>query len=79
MLNKTFGFTAYEADLRYKSEHPPVVVWRLVRVMLTEFWKRMIKQKAFLDGPEGIIDAMFQMFNSFVIYVRLWERQNKIP
>lgn len=78
MLNKTFGFTAYESDLRFKSDHPQIVVWRLVRVMLTEFWKRMVKQKAFLDGTEGIIDAIFQMFNSFVIYVRLWERQNKI-
>lgn len=78
MLNKTFGFTAYESDLRIQNGHPSMKSWRLVRVMFTEFWKRMIKQRAFLDGTEGVIDALFQMFNSFVIYARLWEKQKKI-
>lgn len=78
MLNKTFGFTAYESDLRIQSGHLPIRSWRLIRVMITEFWKRMIKQKAFLDGTEGVIDALFQMLNSFVIYARLWEKQNKL-
>lgn len=77
MLNKTFGFTSYESELRLRNNHPPMAVWRFFRVMFTEFWKRMIKQRAFLDGTEGVIDALFQMFNSFVIYARLWEKQKK--
>lgn len=76
MLHKTLGFTSYEARLRYQSKHPTVVSWRLVRIMLTEFWLRFIKLGAWRDGTEGIIDGLFQVFNSFVIYARLWEMQN---
>lgn len=75
MLNKTLEFTAYEARLRYDAHHPPVVAWRIIRVMLTEFWLRFIKHAAWRDGIEGIIDGGFQVFNTFVIYARLWERQ----
>jgi (heptosyl)LPS beta-1,4-glucosyltransferase len=75
MLDKTLGFTAYEADLRFNAGHPPVVWWRLFRVMLTEFWHRFIRLSAWRDGPEGIIDGLFQVYNMFVIYARLWEMQ----
>ncbi|MBI5358754.1 glycosyltransferase family 2 protein [Candidatus Amesbacteria bacterium] len=75
MLEKTLLFTGYESDLRLKSNHPAVVSWRLCRVMLTEFWHRFIKLQAWRDGVEGIIDGIFQVFNMFVIYARLWEAQ----
>lgn len=77
MLNKTLSFTAFEANLRYEAGHPLIVAWRIVRVMLTEFWLRFIKHSAWRDGVEGIIDGMFQVFNSFIIYARLWEIQTK--
>ena len=76
MLDKTLGFTAYESDLKLKANHPPIVAWRMVRVMLTEFWLRFVKLSAWRDGVEGIIDGSFQIFNTFVIYARLWESQN---
>ncbi len=75
MLEKTLLFTGYEAQLRLDSNHPPVVMWRIVRVMATEFWQRFVKLEAWRDGVEGIIDCMFQVFNMFVIYARLWELQ----
>jgi glycosyltransferase involved in cell wall biosynthesis len=75
MLDKTLLFTGYESDLRLKSNHPPVVSWRLVRVMLTEFWLRFVSLQAWRDGVEGIIDGIFQVFNMFIIYARLWEAQ----
>jgi len=75
MLEKTLGFTSHEAQLRIDAHHPPVVWWRFLRVMGTEFWYRFIKLKAARDGTEGIIDGMFQVYNSFVIYARLWELQ----
>lgn len=76
MLEKTISFTNYEAQLRISANHPPVVWWRFLRVMFTEAWHRFIKLQAFRDGPEGIIDGLFQVFNSFIIYTRLWELQN---
>lgn len=75
MLDKTLAFTSYEVKLRLASRHPPVVVWRLVRVMATEFWLRFVKLSAWRDGIEGIIDGIFQVFNIFIIYARLWEMQ----
>ena len=75
MLEKTLIFTAYEAQLRYTTKHPPVVGWRIIRVMFTEFWLRFIKLFTWRDGTEGVIDGLFQVFNSFVIYARLWEMQ----
>lgn len=77
MLNKTLDFTTYESELMLKASHPPVVAWRMVRVMLTEFWLRFIKLSAWRDGMEGVIDGLFQVFNSFVIYARLWEMQRQ--
>lgn len=77
MLGKTLIFTFHEAQLRREANHPPVVWWRLVRVMATEFWLRFIKLSAWRDGVEGVIDGFFQVFNTFVIYARLWELQNE--
>ena len=77
MLEKTLGFTNYEAQLRYEANHPRVIWWRFLRVMLTEFWLRFVKLSAWRDRIEGVIDGMFQVFNSFIIYARLWEIQQK--
>ncbi len=75
MLDKTLNFTKYEAQLRLNANHPLMVPWRFVRVMASEFWLRFIQLSAWRDGVEGVIDGMFQVFNSFVIYARLWEMQ----
>lgn len=75
MLNKTLNFTGYEAKLRFAAGHPPLAWWRFLRVMFTEFWLRFIKLSAWRDGAAGVIDGMFQVFNSFIIYARLWEMQ----
>lgn len=77
MLEKTLEFTSFEASLRFNASHPPMVWWRFFRVMLTEFWQRFVRQSAWRDGTEGIIDGMFQVFNTFIIYARLWEMQQK--
>jgi glycosyltransferase involved in cell wall biosynthesis len=77
MVEKTLNFTTYEAKLRFESHHPQITWWRIFRVMFTEFWLRFIKLSAWRDGPEGIIDCMFQVFNTFIIYGRLWEMQHE--
>jgi (heptosyl)LPS beta-1,4-glucosyltransferase len=75
MTNKTINFTSYESHLRFDSHHPPVVWWRIFRVMFTEFWLRFISLQAWRDGPKGVIDGIFQIYNTFIIYARLWELQ----
>jgi len=77
MLEKTIKWSEIEADLLFKASHPPVVAWRILRMMLTKFWERMIKQSAWKDGTVGWINSIFETFNTFIIYARLWEKQQK--
>ncbi len=76
MIEKTIIFTQKEASLRITSNHPRVLSWRLFRVMLTEFCYRFLRKLAFMDKTEGLIDGIFQVFNTFIIYARVWENQN---
>lgn len=77
MALKTNVFTEFESRLRQEAHHPEVVTWRIFRVMLTEYYNRFIKLSAWKDGPEGVIDGMFQVFNTFIIYSKLWEMQQR--
>lgn len=78
MIEKTREWSKIEAELLYQAGHPPVTWWRLLRVMLTEFWYRGIKKQGWRDGTVGWIEIFFQMFSRFITYARLWERQNNI-
>lgn len=75
MLEKTIKWTTLEAELLYKSNHPPVVWWRFPRMMFTKFFERLIRQQMFRDGTVGWISVIFEVFNTFIIYARLWEMQ----
>lgn len=77
MLETTLEWSKIEADLRIKARHPQVCRWRLIRVMLSEFFRRFIKEKGFKFGTEGFIEAVYQSFSVFITYVRLWEKQRK--
>lgn len=76
MVQKSLAWTDTEAKLLFNASHPPVVWWRFPRMMLTKFWERMVSQRMFLDGTVGVISVTFEMFNTFLIYARLWELQN---
>jgi len=77
MLQKTLVWSDMEAQALFKSDHPPVVWWRIIRMMLTKIWERLIKQKMWKDGTVGWISVIFESFNTFLIYARLWEIQQR--
>lgn len=77
MVAKTNKWSEIEAKLMYKAKHPPMNVPRFITAMFREFWLRMVRQMAFLDGPIGIIYALYQVFSRFVSYAKLWEMQLK--
>ncbi len=77
MVVKTNEWSEIEADLMLKAGHPKMNVVRFISAMAREFWFRMVRQVAFLDGPEGIIYATYQVFSRFTSYAKLWERQIK--
>ncbi|MFA5532832.1 MAG: glycosyltransferase family 2 protein [Candidatus Shapirobacteria bacterium] len=77
MIQKTLVWTDMEAQALYQSNHPPVVWWRFIRMMFTKVWERLIKQKMWKDKTVGWISVIFETFNTFLIYARLWEIQQK--
>lgn len=77
MMAKTVNFAEHEATLRLKINHPPITGWRLLRVLLSELYTRLIKYQGVRGGTEGWIDGIFQAFSLFIVYARLWELQRK--
>lgn len=75
MIQKTNKWSEIEAELLLDSGHPKMSWWRFFRIMGTELWYRLIVKKGFLDGVEGIIYAVYQMWSKFVTYAKLWEMQ----
>lgn len=78
MVEKTNKWSEIEAKLLFDAGHPKMSWWRFFRVMSTELWYRLIVKKGFLDGVEGVIYAVYQMWSKFVTYAKLWEIQESV-
>lgn len=76
MVEKTNSWSETEAQLRLNAHHPPVVPWRLFRVMLTGFVNSYFRQGGWRAGTHGVIEGVFQGFSMFVTYAKLWEKQS---
>lgn len=74
-VQSTLKWSRLEAQMLLDANHPPMAGWRFVRIMLTEFWDRCIRQGLWRDGTEGWIEIIYQMFSKFLTYERLWEAQ----
>ncbi|MCJ7827654.1 glycosyltransferase family 2 protein [Patescibacteria group bacterium] len=77
MLAKSVEWTKIEAKLIVEAGHPSIVWWRVLRMMGTKFWERVVWQGAWKDGTEGWLNAIFEVFNTFMIYARVWEMHQK--
>ena len=75
MIEKTNKWSAVEARLMFDANHPPMNIPRFLSAIFREFWFRMIKHKAFLDGTPGVIHGMYQVYSRFISYAKLWEMQ----
>ena len=75
MVDKTNKCSVIEAKLMFEAGHPPMNIPRFMTAMFREFWLRMIRQTAFLDGSVGIIYALYQVYSRFISYAKLWEMQ----
>lgn len=77
MVEKTNDWSEVEARLMFEAHHPPMNVFRFASAALREFWKRMVLETAFLDGTEGVIYGLYQVFSRLISYSKLWELQIK--
>lgn len=75
MIQKSLVWTDLEAQALFSNRHPPVVWWRFFRMMLTKIFERLIKQQMWRDGIVGWISVIFESFDTYMIYARLWELQ----
>lgn len=79
MVEKTNKWSEIEAKLMFGANHPPMNGFRFFTAGFREFWLRFVKQKAFLDGKEGVIYGIYQIYSKLISYSKLWETQiNKI-
>lgn len=76
-LLKTATWTGREAQLLYEANLPPVTLFTIMRKMLAEFWRRGIVKKGYQDGMVGWIEALIQGMNKMLIYIQVWELQQK--
>ncbi len=75
MIQKTIAWTDMEAKALFESNHPKIVSWRIFRMFFTKLWQRLIKEKMWQDGTIGFISSIYEAFDTFIIYARLWELQ----
>ena len=77
MVVKTNIRSEIEAQLMFEANHPQMNIVRFGSAMFREFWYRFVKNLAFLDGGEGIIMGIYQVYSRFISYAKLWELQIK--
>lgn len=75
MLEKTNKWSEIEADLMIEANHPPMNFFRFFSAGFREFVLRFVKQKAFMDGKEGVIYGIYQIYSRLISYAKLWEKQ----
>jgi len=67
-----------EADLLAASPHTGSIKKRtLLRKGLAEFIRRYYFQKGWRDGQTGFVEALVQGMNRTLVYIQVWERQQK--
>ncbi len=77
MVAKTNEWSDYEAELRLKSRHPKMTLWRFPRVMISAFSDSYFRGGGWKNGQAGVIEAIYQSFSMFITYGKLWEKQEK--
>jgi len=76
-LIKTAQWTGQEAQLLYKANISPVTLLTIFRKGFMEFFRRAILKQGYKDGEVGMIEAVIQGINKALIYIQVWERQQK--
>lgn len=75
MVEKTNKWSEIEARLMLEAGHPKMNIARFLTAMTREFVLRIIRQRGYLDGKEGTIYSLYQVWSRFLSYAKLWEMQ----
>ncbi len=77
MMQKTVNYGEVQAEEMLRSGHPKVTVSSFFKVIAKELNFRLVKKRGHKDGPQGVIESVYQAFSLFVVYVILWQKQQK--
>lgn len=76
-LLKSAEWTPIEAKLLFESGLPPVTAVTLLRKMIMEVVRRLVLKQGYRDGLVGWIEALTQGLNRVLVYMQVWELQQK--
>jgi len=76
MVQKTIVFENIEAELLFRAKKS-VSTFTFFRKFLGELWRRLLKEKGFLDGEIGIIESIYQAFSKTITYLFLYEKNRR--
>ncbi len=76
-LHKTISWTPIEARLLYEGGTKKIHKTTLVRKGVMEIFRRFILKRGWQDGMEGWIESIVQGINRILVYIQLWELQQK--
>ena len=76
-LIKTASWTPMEAEALYKSGISTVTIFTIFRKGFMEFFRRAVLKQGYKDSAAGIIEALIQGINKMLVYIQVWELQQK--
>jgi glycosyltransferase involved in cell wall biosynthesis len=76
-LAKSSRWTIKEARLLVAAGIPPVTAWTLMRKGVMEWWRRFVWWRGYRDGMVGWVESVVQAFNRVMVYIQVWELQQK--
>jgi len=77
MVHKTIKFEGAESDLLHNAGKKASTL-TFFRKFLGELYRRLIKQKGFLDGKEGFAESIYQAYSKTVTYLMLYEKNRSL-
>lgn len=76
-LYKTAAWTPMEADLLAAAGGKKVTPGLILRKGWMEFYRRYFRWRGHKDGTVGFVESLTQAINRCLVYIQVWERQQK--
>jgi len=76
-LRKSADWTIKEAKALEAAMVRKVTLLTILRKGLMEFYRRAFKYRGYRDGMPGLIEALVQAINRMIVYIQVWELQQK--
>jgi len=76
-LRKSADWTIKEAKALEAVMVKKVTLPLILRKGIMEFYRRAFKYRGYRDGMSGLIEALVQAINRMIVYIQVWELQQK--